>query len=144
MRLVARMDDIERVARDAVDAAGKRLRTAWREAKTIEYKGPLDLVTETDREVEDLIVGRLRHAFPDHAIVAEEASAGSGPQRPGAGVNAWYLDPLDGTTKNLRMRTRSLPCRLPSPRPRASWSSASSTIPSATKPSSPAAAAVRR
>jgi len=92
------MDEIERVARAAVDEAGDRVRAAWREAKTIEYKGTLDLVTETDREVEALIVGRLRQAFPDHRVVAEEASSGTPVRRPAAGEPVWYLDPLDGTT----------------------------------------------
>ncbi len=92
------MDEIIAVARAAVEEAGRRLRAAWGEAKTIEYKGAIDLVTATDRELEALIVGRLRAAFPDHQIVAEEASAGSGPARPVGDGYVWYLDPLDGTT----------------------------------------------
>lgn len=92
------MDDIERVARVAVDEAGDRLRAAWRGTKTIEFKGALDLVTETDREVEALVVARLRRAFPDHRIVAEEASAKAVIGRPQPAEHVWYLDPLDGTT----------------------------------------------
>ena len=74
-----------------------RLRAVWRGRKRVEYKGPVDLVTATDREIEALIVARLREAFPDHLIVAEEASAGTTPPRPAVGQYAWYLDPLDGT-----------------------------------------------
>lgn len=92
------MDDIERIAREVVLEAGEIMFRAWGEAKTIEYKGTLDLVTATDREVETFVVQRLRRAFPDHMFVAEEASAGSVPQRPPADVYAWYLDPVDGTT----------------------------------------------
>jgi len=92
------MDEIERVARAAVAEAGEQLRAAWQGTKRVEYKGTIDLVTATDREVEALVVGRLREAFPDHFIVAEEASAAQGPQRPPADSAAWYLDPLDGTT----------------------------------------------
>jgi myo-inositol-1(or 4)-monophosphatase len=91
------MEVFERVARAAVAAAGERLRAVWRGSKRVEYKGPVDLVTETDREIEALIVERLRQAFPDHLIVAEEASAGTRPPRPAADRYAWYLDPLDGT-----------------------------------------------
>ncbi len=95
------MDELGRfaeVARDAIDAAGRRLRDAFRAQKRIEYKGAIDLVTDTDHAVEALIAERLRQAFPDHLIVGEEGSAGGGPLRPAADQYAWYVDPLDGTT----------------------------------------------
>ncbi|MFI5395086.1 MAG: inositol monophosphatase family protein [Candidatus Binatia bacterium] len=92
------MDAFESVARAVVAEAGERLRAAWCEAKVIEHKGVIDIVTETDREVEALVTGELRRAFPDHFIVAEEASAGSRLQRPPDDRYVWYLDPLDGTT----------------------------------------------
>src|SRR6185436_13032749 len=92
------MDDIERIAREVVLEAGDIMFRAWGETKTIEYKGTLDLVTATDREVESFVVDRLRHAFPDHVFVAEESSHGTGAQRPPADAYAWYLDPIDGTT----------------------------------------------
>lgn len=90
--------DFERVARAAVDEAGALLGARWRQAKTVQYKGDVDLVTETDRDAEALVVGHLRRAFPDHEIVAEEASAGAAIQRPADDRYVWYLDPLDGTT----------------------------------------------
>ncbi len=92
------MDDFEAVARAAVTEAATRLRAAFRSSKHIDYKSPIDLVTETDREVEALVVDRLHDAFPDHLIVAEEAASGSALRPPVAGRSVWYLDPLDGTT----------------------------------------------
>ena len=92
------MTELERVARAALAEGGTVLRATWRERKTVEYKSAIDLVTATDREVESLIVGRLRHAFPSHRIVAEEASAGGVIERPAATEDVWYVDPLDGTT----------------------------------------------
>jgi myo-inositol-1(or 4)-monophosphatase len=86
------------IALEAVDEAGKRLRAASRETKRIELKGAIDLVTETDREVEQLVVTRLTRAFPQHLIVAEEATADGPPAKPQAHQFVWYLDPLDGTT----------------------------------------------
>lgn len=90
--------DFEPVARAAVCEAGALLRARWRGGKTVHYKSAVDLVTETDRDAEALIVGQLRRAFPDHLIVAEEASAGSALHAPAADRYVWYLDPLDGTT----------------------------------------------
>lgn len=90
--------DIEAVAREAVAEVAPRIREAWRGHKEIEHKGKIDLVTETDREVERLIIERLRRSFPDHLIVSEEAAAGTRLQLPPQGRLTWYLDPLDGTT----------------------------------------------
>jgi myo-inositol-1(or 4)-monophosphatase len=92
------MEAFESVARAVVAEAGERLRAAWRKAKVIEHKGVIDIVTETDREVEALVAGELRHAFPEHLIVAEEASTGITLQPPPDDRYVWYLDPLDGTT----------------------------------------------
>ena len=59
----------------------------------ISYKGEIDLVTEVDRRCEELIVGHLKGAFPEHSFLAEEDSyqSGSLPFK-------WIVDPLDGTT----------------------------------------------
>lgn len=92
------MDVFERVARAAVAEAGTMLLTTWREAKTIRHKGVVDIVTETDHAIEAAIVGRLSDAFPDHLIIAEEASSMGPLQRPPRDRYVWYLDPLDGTT----------------------------------------------
>jgi myo-inositol-1(or 4)-monophosphatase len=95
------MSDLEhfaRAARHAVDAAGQYLRDAVESPVAIEHKSPIDLVTAADRAVEEMIVERLGRAFPDHLIVAEEASSGGAPPRPGPDRYAWYIDPLDGTT----------------------------------------------
>jgi len=51
-----------------------------------------DLVTEADVASERLLVSRLRAAFPDHAIEAEEEVRDARDGRP-----RWFLDPLDGT-----------------------------------------------
>jgi myo-inositol-1(or 4)-monophosphatase len=72
--------------------AGDLIRQAIDGRKRVEHKSPVNLVTETDRRCESLIVGGLRREFPDHQIVAEESAASP----PGAGP-CWYVDPLDGT-----------------------------------------------
>lgn len=89
--------EILRVAEQAAREAGDLL---------LEYLGRIDpgkiatksslrdLVTEADVQSERLLVDRLRTAFPEHAIEAEE-EVHDDPQR-GAGAR-WFLDPLDGT-----------------------------------------------
>jgi myo-inositol-1(or 4)-monophosphatase len=56
-----------------------------------------DVVTDADRASEALVVARIRAAFPDHAILAEESGA-IGPDS----AMRWILDPLDGTTNFAR------------------------------------------
>ena len=90
------MEVFERVARAAVEEASAMLRATWRGAKTIEHKGAVDIVTETDRAIEAAMVAQLRAAFPDHLVIAEESAAAL--HRPPGDRHVWYLDPLDGTT----------------------------------------------
>ena len=54
--------------------------------------GEFDLVTETDRASEALLVERLAAAFPGDAILAEEGGGKTGADA------RWIVDPLDGTT----------------------------------------------
>jgi myo-inositol-1(or 4)-monophosphatase len=68
-------------------------------------KGTSDFVTHVDREAETAIVSRISRRFPDHGIMAEEASTGTGgrdwvaPAHPDGWL--WIVDPLDGTTNFL-------------------------------------------
>ena len=74
--------------------AGALLMDGFGREKQIERKSSaLDWVTQFDKASEELIVGRLREAFPDHALVGEE-----GTNIGGADGYRWYVDPLDGTT----------------------------------------------
>ncbi|HSP97445.1 MAG TPA: inositol monophosphatase family protein [Candidatus Dormibacteraeota bacterium] len=92
------LDDYLAVAEEVVAAGAAYLRDAVGRPQQIEYKGAVDLVTETDRAVETLIDERLRRAFPDHLVVGEEAWAAGPPTPAPAERWVWYLDPLDGTT----------------------------------------------
>jgi len=73
--------------------AGAILREGFDRPKMISYKGEVDLVTESDRRSEQLVVARLRERFPDHGIVAEEGGGAASVAR-----YCWHVDPLDGTT----------------------------------------------
>jgi myo-inositol-1(or 4)-monophosphatase len=61
-------------------------------AKEIRLKGPTDLVTRADHEVEALIARRVRETYPDHGLLAEEGTVLPGREY------RWIVDPLDGTT----------------------------------------------
>lgn len=79
--------------------AGSLLADAVGGRRDVEFKSAVDLVTEFDRRAEALVIEGIRAAFPDHAIVAEEDSAGrTGPKPSPPQGPCWYIDPLDGTT----------------------------------------------
>ena len=80
---------IETVAREA----GALLRERLHESHTVQYKGEINLVTEADRLSEELIVERIRVAFPGHDILTEES-----PETANGSGFRWIVDPLDGTT----------------------------------------------
>jgi myo-inositol-1(or 4)-monophosphatase len=89
--------DIEKfssAAWQAADLAGKIIRANWHQPRLIDYKGPIDLVTSTDRAVEQTIVEVLQREFPGHSILAEEQTEITG----AASDYRWLIDPLDGTT----------------------------------------------
>lgn len=80
---------------EAALAAGRTQLRYFRQNPEIRKKGPIDLVTEADLEVErefrDLVASR----FPDHEVLGEE---GSGGWTPASGPPRWIVDPIDGTT----------------------------------------------
>lgn len=69
------------------------LRSGMDEGREISFKGVVDLVTNFDRQAQDLIFDRLSAAFPDHGFLAEE-----GLSRREKSEFRWVFDPLDGTT----------------------------------------------
>ncbi|MBI4775166.1 MAG: inositol monophosphatase [Deltaproteobacteria bacterium] len=81
------------VARRAAQKGGDCIRKSWGRVHDVQFKGAVDLVTETDLESQRIIVAEIRGAFPDHSILAEEE--GLSEER---GDDLWMIDPLDGTT----------------------------------------------
>lgn len=76
---------------------GQVVQSAVKQEKQVSSKStPTDLVTETDHQVEELIISTLREKYPTHRFIGEESSA--------AGVKCeltddptWIIDPIDGT-----------------------------------------------
>jgi myo-inositol-1(or 4)-monophosphatase len=62
----------------------------------IEKKGAIDLVTQVDREVEQMFRALIADRFPDHVVLAEEFEARGDRQH--EAEHCWVFDPVDGTT----------------------------------------------
>jgi myo-inositol-1(or 4)-monophosphatase len=82
-----------RTAIEAARRAGRVIAKRYPEARDVSVKGYRDIVTATDREAEDVILGLIQERFPDHAILSEEAG-----EMDAESDYTWVVDPLDGTT----------------------------------------------
>lgn len=85
---------------DAALEAGAEIETIYAADFTHELKEDGSPVTIADQRAEEIILGRLRVAFPDIPVVAEEeACAGNIPE---VGDRFFLVDPLDGTKGFIR------------------------------------------
>lgn len=82
------------IATEAALSAGAILRDRWGTIEFIEEKRPGDLITEVDKQSEEIILKILNRHLPDHPILAEESGIIGGSQE----RYLWAIDPLDGTT----------------------------------------------
>ena len=99
------IEQARQIACRAAAEAGERIREKVHHIKRISLKtSESDLVTEVDKQAEEIIRSTLLHAFPDHDILGEEGV----PPGKEASIRAleekldkdylWIVDPIDGTT----------------------------------------------
>lgn len=81
--------DLENIVRKA----GKIVVENASKPRTIRHKGRIDLVTETDLAVEEMLKESLAALLPEADFLAEETAKSTVP-----GDLTWIIDPLDGTT----------------------------------------------
>jgi myo-inositol-1(or 4)-monophosphatase len=97
------------VAVEAAKEAGRFLKFNLGKVKEIHRKigQETNLVTEIDRQSEELIINILKRRYPHHDFLAEESGSS---QSHGKGERKaeyrWIIDPLDGTTNY----THHFPC----------------------------------
>jgi len=91
-------DELLRLARDiAVKAGALAHRRRIEGVEVADHKSsPVDVVTEADRETENLIRSLLADARPSDGFLGEEGGAESGT----SGLT-WVVDPIDGTVNYL-------------------------------------------
>jgi myo-inositol-1(or 4)-monophosphatase len=87
-------DALLEAAVTASQEAGALLLTYAEAGFQIEYKNPINLVTDADRAAEQCVIDRIKARFPTHRFLAEER----GRLEEGQSPYLWIIDPLDGTT----------------------------------------------
>lgn len=78
-----------------VRAGGIQSARAGRDVR-IGKKGPIDLVTQVDVEIERICRAMIAQRFPGHAVLAEELD-GAGADAGKPAKHRWIFDPIDGT-----------------------------------------------
>ncbi|KAJ8041960.1 Inositol monophosphatase 1 [Holothuria leucospilota] len=77
--------------------AGDLVRDAYKKDKAVESKScAVDLVTETDKKVEEMLISSLHKKYPTHKFIGEETTA-SGEPCQWTDDPTWIIDPVDGT-----------------------------------------------
>eukprot|EP01127_Copromyxa_protea_P002147 TRINITY_DN12033_c0_g1_i1.p1 TRINITY_DN12033_c0_g1~~TRINITY_DN12033_c0_g1_i1.p1 ORF type:complete len:269 (-),score=72.47 TRINITY_DN12033_c0_g1_i1:84-890(-) len=70
----------------------------YREKQGLVFKDAVDLVTATDKHVEEFVMSKIRERYPDHLFVAEESAAAGHLEEVLTEKPTWIIDPIDGTT----------------------------------------------
>lgn len=83
------------VALEAAALAGQKIMEIYATLEAIP-DAPASITTDADRAAQELILSRVRRAFPGDALVAEESTATLA-EAPHAGPRLWIVDPIDGT-----------------------------------------------
>ncbi|REL36436.1 inositol-1-monophosphatase [Thalassotalea euphylliae] len=88
------------IAVRAARSAGNVIARAFEQLDKVEVesKGTNDLVTNIDKQAEQVIIDTIRKAYPNHSIVGEEHGILEGEDTD----YQWVIDPLDGTTNFVK------------------------------------------
>ncbi len=87
------MNSFIQVASDLACQAGARLTELRKLTLVKERKSDGSLVTNADKEADEIIRSGLQKAFPEHAVLTEESGMHGNPDS----EYVWVVDPLDGT-----------------------------------------------
>ena len=93
------MSDIVSFMEETAREAGARAVELFGHVES-EPKGR-SIVSRADREAEDIILSRIRGAYPDDPVLAEESGV-SGARGIGPDTRWWAIDPIDGTGPYLK------------------------------------------
>ena len=78
-------------AKSVAYEAGEIIRKYFVKNPDSEFKKDDSIVTVADKEINDLVIERVKENFPGHAVNGEEASYQQDTK------HVWVCDPIDGT-----------------------------------------------
>jgi myo-inositol-1(or 4)-monophosphatase len=100
--MVLEQKDLSRMLETAEVAARLAGQRAMEDSSYIKVsvKGPDQLVTQADTICQQIIIDRIKEAYPDDGFIGEEGPKGEMFKQPPRGSKKvwWVIDPIDGTT----------------------------------------------
>ncbi|XP_043286540.1 inositol monophosphatase 1-like [Venturia canescens] len=95
---MANIDEYYEVALRLVRQAGDIIKDKMNRPKEVMIKScDVDLVTESDREVEALFIKGITEKYPDHRFIGEEETSSGTNSVQLTDAPTWVIDPIDGT-----------------------------------------------
>lgn len=89
------LPELERLMLDWAREAGEIALNMFRHTGPLRFKHGREAITEADRQIERLLISRIRARFPGDAVWGEEFGQSSAAAS--AGGRVWHIDPIDGT-----------------------------------------------
>uniref|UniRef100_U5EW60 Inositol-1-monophosphatase n=1 Tax=Corethrella appendiculata TaxID=1370023 RepID=U5EW60_9DIPT len=91
------LDDCYELVMKLVDQAGELISSRNSGRKDfVEKSSNIDFVTETDQQVEKLLMDGISEKYPDHKFIGEEETS-EGKKAELTDAPTWIIDPVDGT-----------------------------------------------
>lgn len=87
----------KRVTFEIIRESGDELTRNFNKAKIVKYKNKLDICTDMDLRIEDLLINKFTKEFPKHNIDSEETG-----KIDRGSEYTWILDPIDGSKHYIR------------------------------------------
>lgn len=87
------MNRYGKIAIEAALKSGILIKRSVGNPGKVSFKGRNNMVTETDKKAEKMIIAHILSEFPGHSILSEESDPINS-----ASDYKWIVDPLDGTT----------------------------------------------
>ncbi|XP_033223658.1 inositol monophosphatase 1-like [Belonocnema kinseyi] len=95
---MSNLDECYETVIELVKESGQLIRENICKQKNILIKScDVDLVTETDRQVEKLLIDGISAKFPEHKFIGEETTAETNKKVTLTDDPTWIIDPVDGT-----------------------------------------------
>jgi myo-inositol-1(or 4)-monophosphatase len=91
---IEQLHSIDRQVQGWLQLAATQTKQHMADLTVLTKSNPRDLVTNVDKANEDLLVSKIRAAFPQAKIVSEEGFGDTVTDMTG---EVWFIDPIDGT-----------------------------------------------
>ena len=95
MTIMPNYEEYFQFAKEVAKEAGEIIRNYFKEENGAEYKQDQTIVTKADKEINKILIERVKEKYPNHSVDGEEDQFGKSEY-------VWVCDPIDGTAMYAR------------------------------------------